>query len=202
MLLLVLLTLTALFAALPWGYLLTSLKMDIDIRATGSGNIGATNVARATGWRLGLLTLGLDAAKGAVPVLLMLAIGRPEWAPFAGLAAFIGHCWTPYLDFQGGKGVATATGVALVLATGPTLWAMVVWLVVTLVSRKPSLGALVAAPGLVAFSLIFPQDQSWVLWALAAGIGIRHLPNFRRMLSGQEPKFQAGTTKQNQKAND
>jgi glycerol-3-phosphate acyltransferase PlsY len=195
MLLLALLILTALFAALPWGYLLTSLSTDLDIRATGSGNIGATNVARITGWRLGLLTLALDAAKGAVPVLLLLAIGRPAWAPLAGLAAFAGHCWTPYLDFRGGKGVATAAGVALVLAPGPTLAAMAVWLLVTLASRKPSLGALVAAPGLVAFSLIFPQDQSWVLWALAAGIGLRHLPNLRRMWSGHEPKFQAGAAK-------
>ena len=107
--------------SVPTGYALGALSRGVDVRAGGSGNIGATNVNRLLGWRLGLLTLGLDALKGAIPA----ALGLLLWPSFPagaalGLAALLGHCWSPLLDWRGGKGVATAAGMGLVLAPLPT----------------------------------------------------------------------------------
>ena len=108
---------TYLVAAVPTGPILATLYADVDITATGSGNTGATNVHRVLGPRFGLATLFGDLAKGCIPVLLAHLVAEPAWYPgVVALAAFAGHCWPAYLEFKGGKGVATAAGALLALA--------------------------------------------------------------------------------------
>src|SRR5690242_3001349 len=125
-----------LLGSVPFGVVLTRLFTGKDVRSVGSGNIGASNVARAAGKAAGILTLVLDAAKASVPMLVTLRLFAPEgraaaegWAVAVGLAAFAGHLYPIWLGFKGGKGVATALGVFAVLAPIPSLLALVAFAV-------------------------------------------------------------------------
>ncbi|NBD28736.1 MAG: glycerol-3-phosphate 1-O-acyltransferase PlsY [Alphaproteobacteria bacterium] len=161
-----------------------------DLRRIGSGNIGATNVLRTGNKPAALLTLVLDAGKGAIAVLLARAFVAEDAVQVAGLAAFIGHCFPVWLGFRGGKGVATFLGTLLALAWPLGLAACATWLVVAGVFRISSLSALVAAvlaplwaqllglSGLVALCLV-----------LAVIILVRHADNIRRILNGTEKKI-------------
>ena len=133
--------------SIPFGVIVTSLVAGKDVRAEGSGNIGATNVARVAGKKLGALVLLLDAAKGSLPVLLGLWLA-PENAALhvaIGAAAFLGHVFPVWLKFKGGKGVATALGVLLVLLPISALIGFVTWVVVLLATRISSVGSLLGA---------------------------------------------------------
>src|SRR5512140_1021042 len=126
--------------AIPFGVIVARRK-DIDIQARGSGNIGATNVARVLGVGPGLIVLVLDAATGALPTALALhGDAGLEIALSTGAAAILGHCFSPFLGFRGGKGVATAFGVFLVLTPALAAIAVAVFAVVLVVSRVPALG--------------------------------------------------------------
>ena len=126
--------------------LLLGRRAGIDVRRSGSGNIGATNVARSAGAVLGLATLVADAAKGALPVLLARALdGRPAVATAAGVAAFLGHVFPVTLRFAGGKGVATALGVLLVISPLAVVCALGVFVVAFLLARYVSLASVLAA---------------------------------------------------------
>jgi glycerol-3-phosphate acyltransferase PlsY len=176
-----------LLGAIPTGYALGALLNDVDVRAAGSGNIGATNVNRLLGWRLGALTLGLDAAKGALPA----AAGALLWPTLPaggllGLLAFAGHCWSPLLDGKGGKGVATAAGVGLVLAPKATLGALLLWALVVGLTRKSSVGAVIAAAALPTLAFAFAEGGRWVALTLALGVLLRHRPNLERLWRGAE----------------
>lgn len=180
-----------LLGSVPIGFLLGSLS-GLDIRRAGSGNIGATNVARVVGKRQGLVTLLGDAAKGFLPAFLSLQLGYT--LPVTGLvalAAFVGHLYPVFLRFRGGKGVATAFGVFLGLAPMAALLLGAVFLIVALVSRLISLASLVAA-GLapVVFWLFsYPLLLVGLSLFISLWIILRHRENIQRLLSGAEPKF-------------
>lgn len=180
-----------LLGSVPIGFLLGSLS-GLDIRQVGSGNIGATNVARVVGKRQGLLTLVGDVAKGFIPAFLSLRLGYS--LPVTGLvalAAFIGHLYPVFLQFRGGKGVATAFGVFLGLAPMATLLLAAVFLVVALVSRVISLASLVAASlaPVVFWLFSYPLVLVGLSVVISLGIVLRHRENIQRLLSGAEPKL-------------
>ena len=137
-----------LLGSIPSGYILVKLKKGIDIRRYGSGNPGSTNTARVAGRGLGIVVFALDAAKGAIPALLGLAV-CPEAAALAGFAAFLGHLWPIWLGFSGGKGVATAFGAALVIAPVPSLIVIAAWLIISVATSYVSVGSCSAAVLLV-----------------------------------------------------
>jgi glycerol-3-phosphate acyltransferase PlsY len=177
--------------SIPWGVLLAR-TAGVDVRKTGSGNIGAANVARSAGLRLGLATLAADATKGVVPIVVARAAGAsPEVAAAAGLAAFAGHVFPVTLRLRGGKGVATALGVVATLAPAAALSATAVFAVALATSRYVSLasvlGALTAPAVAAALGYGFPAVATCL--AMAIVIVVRHEANFRRLVGGTEPRF-------------
>ena len=202
-----------LLGSIPFGYLLVKIFKGSDIRQSGSGNIGATNVARSGSKVLGILTLLLDAAQGAAAVWLAFKIGFDlvntadtaslvNWfasiynlAAFAALCAILGHMFPPWLRFRGGKGVATAAGAFLVLAPRALLVSLLVFVVVVALTRFVSLGSMLAV-------LIFPfavwflgpeRTPAFIAVVSASALLIiaKHHENIRRLLSGTENKFRS-----------
>ncbi len=181
------LLLSYLLGAFPTGVVIGTLFADVDITTRGSGNIGATNMNRVLGRGFGLVTLFGDLLKGLVPVLVATQLSTsPTYAGLVGLAAFAGHCWSPFLDLRGGKGVATSAGVMLALAPGPALLAAVTWLLVVGATRKSSLGALVAVVVLPLLCLVLSPGATWVAVVLGVGIVARHRDNLARLRAGTE----------------
>lgn len=184
-----------LLGAVPFGVLVAKLfDRSVDLRTTGSGNIGATNVARTLGKGAGILTLLLDAAKGAAAVLVAAAMSPPGdylLPAVAGGAAFLGHLFPVYLGFRGGKGVATALGVVLALLPAAAGVLFILFAAVFAVTRYVSLGSLVAAAGLTPAMALLGAPAPFV--ALSAGIGAlvfwTHRENIRRLLAGEERRF-------------
>ncbi len=182
---------TFLIAAVPFGLVLTSMLTDLDIRTAGSGNIGATNVYRLAGRRLGVAALVCDILKGFVPTLLSLwLMDGPFGVSLTILAAFLGHCYSPYLAFRGGKGVATGVGGFLAAAPLAALLATIAWIAVVAFTRKSSLGALVGLAVMVAGLTLFPSSRSLLPAAIVMGVLLlwRHRSNIQRLLSGTESR--------------
>lgn len=174
--------------SIPFGLLLTRSAGLGDIREIGSGSIGATNVLRTGNKGLAAATVLLDAAKGAVPVLVAAQFwpGTEGWAAVAAVA---GHCFTPWLRFKGGKGFATAAGVLLALAWPAMLVCAAIWaatLALSRISSVSSMTTVVAAP-LVAWGLGYPQIITPLI-AVAAIVLVQHRANIGRLLRGEEPK--------------
>ncbi|WP_437630610.1 glycerol-3-phosphate 1-O-acyltransferase PlsY [Sorangium sp. So ce854] len=193
------LVLAYLLGAIPTGYLFARLVKGVDIRAVGSGNIGATNVLRAFGWKAGLGVLAADVAKGALvagPLASWLTAAPGGWiAAAGGLAAVLGHDYTVFLGMRGGKGVATSCGVLLVLAPRSTLAALAVFAVVVRATRRVSAGSLAGALALPALLWPLGERQAPVVCLsalLAAFIWLKHIPNIRRILAGTEPTITFG----------
>jgi len=177
--------------AIPFGLVLTRLAGKGDIRAIGSGNIGATNVLRTGSKGLAALTLVLDGGKGAAAALVMARWGTDP-ALIAGLFAVIGHNFPVWLRFQGGKGVATTLGVLLALAWPVGLAACATWLAVAAIFRYSSLAALVALAAAPFLSVWLASDRVAVIAALLTVLAfVRHHANIRRLLRGEEPKIGA-----------
>ena len=194
--------------ALPFGLWLGRAFRHVDVREHGSRNLGATNVHRVLGPRLGLATLVLDVLKGALPVWIVPALpqmdvfpGGKEWcAVVVGLAAVAGHVWTCFAGFKGGKGVATTAGVLLALAPSAFGVFLAVFAVTLLVTRYVSLGSVLGA---VAFVVSLglargTRNPAFVLGAvLAALVILRHRENLARLARGEERRFSfkgGGTT--------
>jgi acyl phosphate:glycerol-3-phosphate acyltransferase len=189
--------LSYIIGSIPAAYL-AGKSRGIDLRRFGSGNLGATNVFRTLGWKIGLFVFAFDVAKGAVPVFLL-----PQWVHGSlphevvgilnGVAAILGHYRPIFLKFgKGGKGVATATGVFLALAPLPTLAGLAVFAVVVLVSGYVSLGSLVAAVVLPSMLLVTEGVRSPVFQVsvlLAAFVFWTHRANIRRLRRGEEYRF-------------
>lgn len=177
------------------GYLLGTLPSAIivarakgvDITTFGSGNPGASNVARAIGWRYGSIVFLLDAAKGAIPAVLL--IGHRPSAYICGAAAIVGHIFPVTRGFKGGKGIATGAGVLLVLHPLIMVISAVSWIAIMKLSKKASVASIVVVP-LVVVLLAITGKPAWEIFAfigLGVLIEIRHLSNIKRLLSGSEP---------------
>ncbi|MDA8248497.1 MAG: glycerol-3-phosphate 1-O-acyltransferase PlsY [Rhodospirillales bacterium] len=178
--------------AIPFGLLLTRAAGLGDIRAIGSGNIGATNVLRTGRRGLAAATLLLDGVKGAVAVLLGAALAGPAGGAVAGLTAALGHMFPVWLGFRGGKGVATGFGVLLAAAPLAGLAAALVWLAVAAATRISSAGALAAAAAAPLLAWGFSGRLPALLaLAVAALIWFRHAANIARLLAGTEPRIGA-----------
>ena len=178
-----------LLGSIPFGLVLTRLAGLGDIRAIGSGNIGATNVLRTGNKALAALTLLLDGGKGAAAVLIGANFG-PDIAVLAGGGAFVGHLFPVWLKFAGGKGVATFLGVLLASAWPVGLLACLTWLVVAAIFRFSSLAALIAVAASPAYAWWLADPQRAELAGfMAILVFIRHHANIRRLLKGEEPKI-------------
>jgi glycerol-3-phosphate acyltransferase PlsY len=180
-----------LMGSVPVGFILGS-RSGIDVREVGSGNVGATNVARVVGKRQGILTLIADTAKGFLPVILAMQLGASLAATvLVGAAAFLGHLYPIFLKFKGGKGVATALGVFLAVAPMATLVLVALFAVTVLASRIVSLSSIltaVAAP-IIFWLFSYPPLVVGMAAFIALAITCRHRSNIRRMMNGSEPRF-------------
>jgi len=182
--------------AIPFGFIVARFKC-IDIRKRGSGNIGFSNVFRIVGKPEGIVVLILDAMKGFLPTLLLIHYFGFYYGMVAGLSAMLGHIFTPFLRFKGGKGVATGLGVFIALAPFSALFSFVVWLFVVLISRYISLGSLSAAvilPIFIYFSKFLVKDEyNIVLEILTVLVCLliifMHRTNIKRLLTGKERRF-------------
>ena len=175
--------------SVPYGLLVGKIFGVGDIRRSGSGNIGATNMLRVGGRKLAALTLVLDALKGSVPVIVFKACS-PECALIAGFGAFIGHLFPVWLGFKGGKGVATAIGILLGLCWKAGLAVMATWLLMAALFRFSSLAALVA----IGFSPVFAMlwgtpDMAALALVVSAMVWGKHHANIRRLFKGTEPRI-------------
>jgi acyl phosphate:glycerol-3-phosphate acyltransferase len=186
-----------LIGAVPIGYLIGRAFGVADIRRHGSGSIGATNVLRTAGRLPAILTLGGDVAKGYLAVVTGAALAAsPQTSDTAimaasAVAAVIGNCWSVFLGFRGGKGVATGLGALLRIVPLALLPAALVWLVVTITFRYVSLGSILAAScvPLGALALGTPAPFVIAAFAVSAIIVARHHANITRLLAGHEPKL-------------
>lgn len=206
-----------LLGSVPWALVLGRLLHRVDIRTKGSGNLGATNAFRVLGAATGTAVLLLDAGKGLAGALLSPAVaaaagaaalsGPPAAAvPGAagerellslvgGLAAVLGHVFSPWVRFRGGKGVATAAGAFGALAPPATLAAIGLWLATVAVTRWVSLGSILAAVGLLAILVAtrgWSHPLAWAAAAVAALVLVRHAGNLRRIAAGTERRVSLG----------
>jgi glycerol-3-phosphate acyltransferase PlsY len=181
-----------LLGSIPFGYLIVRGKGAGDIRQTGSGGTGATNVSRRAGKAAGVLTLLLDAAKGCVAVVIARAVSGDDWViAAAAIAALVGHIFPVWLGFRGGKGVATGVGIFLVLAPIPLLCAGVVFLAIVLLTRYVSLGSITAAI-LIPVLVWVQSDSQPLLTAAVVGsalIVFAHRGNIQRLAAGTESRI-------------
>ncbi|GAC1668845.1 MAG: glycerol-3-phosphate 1-O-acyltransferase PlsY [Candidatus Acidiferrum sp.] len=193
-----------LLGSIPFGLLLGKIFGGADVRQSGSGNIGATNVARVAGPAAGILTLLLDGAKGAVAVLLAARattegssfFASSTWMMIAGFAALLGHCFPVWLRFRGGKGVATAAGIFLALSPPAGFGAIVVFILVVVRWGYVSLASIAAAAAmpLLVYLLWAPHHApppTVTFGALAAALLVvyKHDANIQRLVEGREPKI-------------
>ena len=170
----------------------------VDLRRVGSGNVGATNLARSLGYGLGAVGLILDAAKGAVAVLIPRAVLGPQATPtiqaLAAALAVLGHSFSPFLRFKGGKGVATGAGAFALLSPQATLAAVGVFGMTVAITRIVGLGSVLAALALPVSSFLFGADRAVTAAAAVVGVLViaRHRANIARLLRGTEHRMGAG----------
>lgn len=189
-----------LFGAIPTGYLWARYVKGLDIRTVGSGNIGATNILRTFGWKPGLAVLLVDVAKGALvvgPLAAWLGVAPGGWVAAAGgLVAVLGHDYTVFLGFKGGKGVATSCGALLVLAPLSMLATMALFAVLVRATRMVSVGSLGGALGLPLFLLLSGESRPPALGLvllLSLFVWVKHIPNIKRILAGTESRLSFGS---------
>jgi glycerol-3-phosphate acyltransferase PlsY len=188
-----------LLGAVPFGYIVVKLVAGRDVRGSGSGSTGATNVTRSAGLKAGLLTYALDVAKGALAVALMdLVAPEPLWLGAAALAAIVGHMYPVFLGFKGGKGVATGVGAYVVLVPYAVLAALAVWVALFKLTRIVSLASIVATALVPVFVFVSyavagaPADPAVMAGVVAAGCALvvaKHYQNIVRLLRGTESRF-------------
>lgn len=191
--LIVILLASYLIGAIPSGVVLTRVSGAGDVRKAGSGNIGATNVYRVAGKRLGILTLVADMLKGVIPLLVVQwgYSSEPQVLAMVAVALFVGHCYPVYLMFKGGKGVATALGIYLVLSPASVGIALLVFAGVLWRWRYVSLASISAAAVIPALVFVFEHSMPLFIATLliASGVIYRHRTNITRLLNGTENRF-------------
>jgi glycerol-3-phosphate acyltransferase PlsY len=186
-----------LLGSIPFGYILVKLFLHQDIRATGSGNIGATNVARSGAKGLGIATLLLDLGKAflAVKIAQHVAPGNYDLAVVAAVAAILGHVFPVWLGFRGGKGVASALGVFLALTPISAACTFAVFLVIVLITRYVSLASIIGSATFPLFAFYFVPFRTPIVIAgflfIPLLIILKHSQNIRRLLAGTESRFGA-----------
>jgi len=194
-----------LLGSIPFGLLLAKLLGGADVRKAGSGNIGATNVARVVGPLAGILTLVFDTAKGTAAVWLggRVADDSATWMMIAALAVLLGHCFPVWLKFKGGKGVATALGVFLALSPLAAVSALVLFVLCVAYWRYVSLGSIAAAAAmpLLIYFLWAPRHAPPIIvdagtLAIALLVIYKHDGNLQRLVEGTEPRFSFGKKKE------
>jgi glycerol-3-phosphate acyltransferase PlsY len=196
------LALAYLIGSIPFGYIVVRLFLHQDIRSTGSGNIGATNVARSGKKGLALLTLALDAFKGWSVVWIAAFVARrylgdasvfPDLAVVAAVVGVLANIFPVWLRFKGGKGIATALGVFLALVPLTALAALALFIVVVLLTRYVSLGSILAALSIAPFTVLLYHQHTLVLLIGESVISLvtvlRHSANIGRLISGTESRF-------------
>jgi glycerol-3-phosphate acyltransferase PlsY len=194
-----------LLGSIPFGLVLAKLFGGVDVRKAGSGNIGATNVARVVGPLAGILTLVFDTGKGAAAVYLAgrLTSENALWMAIAAFLVLLGHCFPVWLKFKGGKGVATALGVFLALCPLAAIGALMIFILVVAYWRFVSLGSVAAAaamPLLIYFLWAPPHHAPPIVidlgtLAIAALVIYKHDANLQRLVEGTEPLFYVGKTR-------
>ncbi len=182
--------------SIPFAYIFVRSITGRDVRAEGSGNVGATNALRSAGWKVGVAVTVLDTAKGSLAVWAMMVF-NPEsaWLAASMLAVVVGHCFPVWLGLRGGKGVATGFGAFLVIAPSSALAALGVWVVVLVAFRWVSLASMVATASFpVLVQLIDRPDWITLVSVAAAAILIilRHHSNIRLLIAGDEPRLGPG----------
>jgi acyl phosphate:glycerol-3-phosphate acyltransferase len=184
-----------LLGSIPFGYVLVKLSQGADVRKQGSGNIGATNVFRKSRWA-GILTLLLDGAKGYLAVVVSGWLGGDvAWAGVAAVAAIIGHVFTFWLGFKGGKGVATGCGAYLAISPAAVGTTLVLFVAVVVLTRFISLASILATAAFPLWALLYHEPAPAILWAVvgSALIVAKHHQNIRRLIAGTEHKFASGS---------
>lgn len=181
--------------AIPTSYLLSRLFAGIDLRQHGSGNLGATNLYRVLGWKYAVPAAAVDIAKGAIPVLVFARqVSHSQlFALACGVAAILGHVFSVFVGFKGGKGVATAAGVMLGLAPLALVVSAVVWALLVRLTGYVSVGS-IAAAAVLPLAVYLLEDSSspallWIAAAIAAGVILLHRRNIQRLLKGTENRF-------------
>ena len=183
-----------LLGATPSSYLLARWMGGIDLRQVGSRNLGATNLYRQLGWKAAIPAGLFDVAKGAVPVALATRVGGglAWWPMIVGLGAVLGHVYSPFVGFKGGKGVATAAGVFLALAPASIGVAAIIWIGLLKLTGYMSVASLTGAAAFAVATPLLYRGQpalSWVAAATCAFIVFTHRSNVRRLLAGTESRF-------------
>ncbi len=180
--------------SIPTGYWLCRTWKGVDIRTQGSGNVGATNVARVLGIKAGVLTYCIDFTKGMIPVVIAQHLFGADslWPIAAGLSAIIGHTLSVFVRFKGGKGVATSSGVFAALLLIPFAIGITVFSLVTVFSRYVSLGSLAGALTIVVstFALSYPRPLCWTTVTVALFVFWTHRANIQRLINGTESQIQ------------
>jgi len=191
---LLLLIFAYLLGSVPTGVILTKAFSDVDPRVQGSKNIGATNIYRTAGKKLGILTLAGDILKGLIPVVIARGtLDSHFWIGAVALAVFVGHLYPVFLKFKGGKGIATGLGAFLALAPLPAILSFLVFAAVVYKSRYISLGSLTATAAFPLFLALLNPYHIYIPFAVVIGLFIcwRHRENIQRLMAGKENKFGA-----------
>ena len=183
--------LSYLIGSIPFSYIVSHYMGGVDIRATGSGNVGATNVMRNLGIKVALLAFALDLLKGFAAAWIGLNFGNPWLVLLCPAAAIIGHCYPLFLRFKGGKAVATTAGIVLYLSPWIFIILVLAFLAVVFISRYVSLGSVVIASLLPFMGILFHYDAKIVLLYFLAAVFvlIRHRENIIRLRQGNESKI-------------
>ena len=192
----VLLFFSYILGSLPFGLWIAWKVKGVDIRTVGSGNIGSTNVGRICGPKAGALVLIMDAMKGLLPPLVGMYLKlNSVWIIFPALAAIIGHNFSVFLKFKGGKGISTSVGALLGVCPPVACIASLLFVIEVLTLRWVSVGSLLGAISLpISMSIFYPHDSFRMAFAVAACIMAfaRHIPNIKRLAAGTEPKVTLG----------
>lgn len=187
-----------LLGSIPFGLLIVKATRGNDIRKSGSGNIGAANVARNAGYIAGILTLVLDAAKGFLAVWLAMhwSNGNMRWMMAAAVAAVVGHVFPFGLSFRGGKGVATGLGVFLLICWQAVAAAVVLWIIIVAFWRYSSLGSVIATVALPVFIYVLyapghapPDFITFPTVCISLLVLVKHRANIERLIAGQETRL-------------
>ncbi len=183
-----------LIGSIPVSYLVARYWKGIDIRHHGSGNVGSTNVWRNAGPLAGLLALAGDLGKGALVILLARYFGDPLLVALSGMAVLVGHSWSVFLGFKGGKMIATATGVLAAVSPPVLALVAVIWFLVVGITRYVSAASIVAVVSMPIFMLALHLEPPYLVLGFFTAICAvyKHVPNIKRLAAGTEPKIGRG----------